>query len=111
MYVPAAVRVTGSTNAPFVPTTVGATTDVPVGDFTDTLAPENPVPKLLARLRAIRWFTEPVKVSVPFWPGAVEVTTVADPLAVIVPDVSPAKFARPSVMPPVFAPCGSTLTV
>ena len=69
------------------------------------------MPKLDERFRAIRWFTEPVKVSVPFWPAADEVTTVAEPLAVMVPVVSLPKFARPSVMPPVFAPCGSTLTV
>ena len=111
VYVPAAVRVTGSTKTAFVPTTVGARTDVPVGDLIDTLAPENIVPKLVTMLREMRWFTEPVKVSVPFWPAAVDVTTVADPLAVIEPEVSPAKFARPSVMPPVFAPCGSTLIV
>jgi hypothetical protein len=76
-----------------------------------TRAPENIVPKLEDRLSAMRWFTEPVKVSVPFWPAAVEVTTVDEPLAVIVPVVSLPKFARLSVMPPVFAPCGSTLIV
>ena len=111
VYVPAAASVTGSTNEALVPTTTGPTTVVFVGDFTHTRAPENIVPKLEDRLSAMRWFTEPVKVSVPFWPAAVEVTTVDEPLAVIVPVVSLPKFARLSVMPPVFAPCGSTLIV
>src|SRR5436190_1870928 len=82
-----------------------------VGDFTHTRAPENIVPKSVDRLRAMRWFTEPVKVSVPFWPAADDVTTVGAPLAVIVPVVSLPKLARLSVMPPVFEACGSTLIV
>ena len=62
-------------------------------------------------LSAMRWFTEPVKVSVPFWPAAAAVKTTPAPPAVMVPVVSLPKLASASVMPPVFAPCGSTLIV
>ncbi len=91
VYVPAAVRVTGSMNVPFVPTPTGATTVV-VPTFTDTLAPATNVPiESFEMLSAMRWFTEPVKVSVPFWPAAAAVKTTPAPPAVMVPVVSPAE--------------------
>ena len=83
MYVPATVSVRASRNAPLVPIGCESRT-VPSGAFSES-QPE--VTEAEVSFTLTRWFTVPVKVSVPFCPGAA-VVTVADPPAAIVAVVS-----------------------